>query len=53
MRNYSLMLVVVESLCLMITLVLAWCVAGVRSSAFMKTLFPNYQYSLRPTSTIC
>src|SRR6476620_310826 len=47
MRNYSSMLVVVGSLCLMITLVLAWCVAGVRSSAFMKTLFPNYQYLLK------
>jgi hypothetical protein len=31
----------------MITLVLAWCPAGVRSSAFMKTLFPNYQYLLK------
>ena len=31
----------------MITLVLAWCLAGVRSSAFMKTLFPNHQYLLK------
>ena len=47
MRNYSSMLVVVGSLCLIITLVLARCLAGVRSSAFMKTLFPNYQYLLK------
>lgn len=47
MRNYSSMLVVVGSLCLLITLVLAWCVAGVRSSAFMKAVFPNYQYLLK------
>ncbi len=53
MRNYSSILVVVGSLCLLITLVLAWCVAGVRSTAVMKTLFPNYQYLLRPTSTTC
>lgn len=47
MRNYSGVLVVVGSLCLLITLVLAWCLAGVRSSAFMKTVFPNYQYLLK------
>lgn len=47
MRNYSNILVVMGSLCLMITLVLAWCLAGVRSSAFMKSLFPNYQYLLK------
>lgn len=47
MRNYSSILVVVGSLCLLITLVLAWCVAGVRSTAVMKTLFPNYQYLLK------
>ena len=35
------------SLCLVFTLVLAWCLAGVRSSAFMKRLFPNYQYLLK------
>jgi hypothetical protein len=43
MRNLSSILVVVGSLCLMITLVLAWCLVGVRSSAFMKKMFPNYQ----------
>jgi len=47
MRNYSNLLVVVGSLCLLITLVLAWCLVGVRSSAFMKRLFPNYQNLLK------
>jgi len=36
MRNYSSLLVVVGSLCLLIPLVLAWCLVGIRSSAFMK-----------------
>ena len=31
----------------MITLVLAWCLVGVRSSAFMKKVFPNYQNLLK------
>ena len=47
MRNFANVLVVVASLCLLITLVLAWCLVGVRSSAFMKRLFPNYQYLLK------
>src|SRR5580765_9048990 len=47
MRNYSNILVVAGSLCLVVTLVLAWCLVGVRSSAFMKRLFPNYQYLLK------
>jgi hypothetical protein len=47
MRNYSNVLVVVGSVCLTTTLVLAWCLAGVRSAAFMKALFPNYQYLLK------
>jgi len=47
MRNLSSILVVVGSLCLMITLVLAWCLVGVRSSAFMKRVFPNYQNLLK------
>ena len=47
MRNYSSLLVVVGSLCLSITLVLAWCLVGIRSSAFMKRLFPNYQNLLK------
>jgi hypothetical protein len=47
MRNYSNILVVTGSLCLTITLVLSWCLVGVRSSAFMKKLFPGYQYLLK------
>ena len=41
------MLVVVASLCMMLALVLAWCLAGFRTSAFMKKVFPNYQYLLK------
>jgi hypothetical protein len=47
MRDYTSLLVVVGSLCLLITLVLAWCLVGVRSSALMKRLFPNYQNLLK------
>ena len=47
MRNYSSILVVVGSLCLLTTLVLAWCVVGVRTAAFMKKLFPSYQNLLK------
>ena len=47
MRNYSGALVVVGSFCLLITLVLAWCLVGLRSTAFMKVVFPNYQYLLK------
>jgi len=47
MHTYSSILVVTGSLCLLITLVLAWCLVGVRSSAFMKALFPNYQNLLK------
>jgi hypothetical protein len=47
MHNYSDVLVVAGTLCLTITLVLAWCLAGVRSSAFMKKASPNYQQLLK------
>ena len=47
MHNYSSALVVVGSVCLLVALVLAWCLVGVRSTAFMKTMFPNYQYLLK------
>ena len=47
MHNYLSVLVVTGSLCLLITLVLAWCLVGVRSSALMKRLFPNYQNLLK------
>ena len=40
-------LVVVASLCMTLALVLAWCLAGFRTSAFMKKVFPNYQYLLK------
>jgi hypothetical protein len=41
MNNYSAVLVVVGSLCLTITLVLAWCLVGVRTSARVRKLFPS------------
>ncbi len=47
MRNYSSVLVLVGSFCLMVALVLAWCLVGVRSTASMRTVFPNYQYLLK------
>jgi hypothetical protein len=40
-------LVAVGSLCLLLSLVLAWCLVGVRSSVFMKRAFPNYQNLLK------
>ena len=47
MHNHSSVLAIAGSLSLTITLVLAWCLVGVRSSAFMKTVFPNYQQLLK------
>lgn len=47
MHNYSNILVITASLCMTITLGLSWCLVGVRSSAFMKKMFPNYQYLLK------
>ena len=47
MYNQSAVLVAAGSLCLTITLVLAWCLADVRASTFMKRLFPNYQSLLK------
>src|SRR3954463_14657023 len=47
MHGYANVLVAVGSSCLLITLVLAWCLVGVRSSAFMKRVFPNYQNLLK------
>lgn len=42
------LLAVAGSLCLTITLVLAWCLTAVRSSTgFMKKIFPNYQQLLK------
>lgn len=49
MHLESNILVVAGSLSLAITLVLAWCLAGMRylESRFLKTLFPHYQYLLK------
>src|SRR5216110_675040 len=47
MNGYANVLVAVGSLCLLITLGLAWCLVGVRSSGFMKRVFPNYQNLLK------
>ena len=41
MHNSSAVLVVVGSLCLTITLVLAWCLVGVRTSSSVRKLFPS------------
>jgi hypothetical protein len=41
MHNYSGVLVIVGSLCLTITLVLAWCLVGVRTSSRVRKLFPS------------
>ena len=40
-------LAVVGSVCMTLALVLAWCLAGVRSSRFVKRCFPNPQYLLK------
>ena len=40
-------LVVVGSLCMTLALILAWGLAGVRSSAVMKRWIPNYQNLLK------
>ncbi len=41
------LLAVVGSLCMMLALVLAWALAGVRSSRLVKRSFPNPQYLLK------
>jgi hypothetical protein len=45
------LLAVVSSVCMMLALVLAWCLAGVRSSRFVEKCFPNPQYLLKRIST--
>lgn len=40
-------LVVTGSLCMLITLALAWCLVGVRTSASMKSLFASYPNLLK------
>jgi hypothetical protein len=42
------LLAVVGSVCMMLALVLAWCLAGVRSSRLVKRFFPNPQSAVRP-----
>ena len=38
------LLAIVGGVCMMLALVLAWCLARVRSSQFVKKCFPNPQY---------
>jgi hypothetical protein len=47
MHSYSNVLVATGSLCLLLALVLAWCLVGVRSSSMMKRVFPRYQNLLK------
>src|SRR3954464_14820891 len=47
MHPNSSVLAVSGSLCLTVAFVLASCLVGVRSSAFMKKLFPSYQQLLK------
>ncbi len=47
MHTHSCVLVLAGSLCLTITLGLAWCLAGVRGSATIKKLFPGYANLLK------
>jgi hypothetical protein len=47
MLDQSKLLVVVGCSCLAFTLLLAWCLVGVRVSPRVKKLFPNYQYLLK------
>jgi hypothetical protein len=43
----SSLLVVTGSLCMIVTLGLSWCLVGVRTSAFMKSLFASYPNLLK------
>jgi len=47
MHASSSVLAVAGSLCLTIAIILAWCLVGVRSAAFMKKVFRNYQQLLK------
>jgi len=40
-------LAVTGSVCMTLALLLAWCLAGVRTSSFVKQCFPNTQYLLK------
>lgn len=41
MLNYSNLLALAGSLCMDLALLLAWCLVGVRSSSFMKLIYPE------------
>ena len=41
------LLAVVGSACMMLALVLAWCLAGIRTSRFVRRCFPGPQYLLK------
>ena len=41
------LLAAVGSVCLTLALLLAWCLAGARSSSFVKRCFPSYPYLLK------
>ena len=43
----SSLLVVTGSLCMIVTLGLSWCLVGVRTSSFMKSLFASYPNLLK------
>jgi hypothetical protein len=47
MHAGTFLLAVVGCVCMMLALVLAWCLAGVRSSRFVKKCFQNPQYLLK------
>ena len=47
MHAHTGILAVVGSVCMTLALVLAWCLAGVRSSRFVKRWVPNPQYLLK------
>ena len=47
MHAHTGILAVVGSVCMMLALVLAWCLAGVRSSRVVKACFPSPQYLLK------
>ena len=47
MHAHTGILAVVGSVCMMLALLLAWCLAGVRSSRVVKACFPSPQYLLK------
>jgi len=47
MHAHTGILAVVGSVCMTLALILAWCLAGVRSSSFVKRCVPSPQYLLK------